>query len=291
MKLKPIPVPFPMPPALDEPKRHRYMLSALQYKFPQIREFKEVGNETLSIVGYGPSLKDTWEKIRRPILTMSGAHNFLIERGIVPDFHCDMDPRPHKLQFITPPHKDVHYYMATVCNPWTWEILKAFKVTLWHAVSGNDTERFIDKWDPGTVLISGGSCMGLVAFHLAGCLGYNHFEVFGMDGSWRDGERHAGPHGGFKHGEVEWDCFGRKFLSSRIMMNSNIELQFMLKNYPILAVFHGNGFNQHWVKNCDLPNVAVDGTEKARNVRRGRFIPLTKEQASLLIKEVNQCAA
>jgi hypothetical protein len=273
-----IPVPFPMPPVFSQDKRHRYMLSALQHKFPQIRRYAPIGNEVLSIVGYGPSLIDTWQDIRRPILTMSGAHNFLIERGIVPDFHADMDPRPHKLQFITPPHKDVNYLMATVCNPWTWEVLKEFKVTLWHAVSGDDTKRFITKWDPGTMMISGGSCMGLVSFHLAGVLGYNRFEVFGMDGSWKDGKRHAGFHGGFPHGEIEWDCFGRKFLSSRIMMNSNIELQYFLTNFPVFCVFHGDGFNQHWIANNDIPTVAVAGTDKAKFVRRSRYINLTSEQ-------------
>ena len=52
-----------------------------------------------SIVCYGPSLIDTWEDIKLEkeagnfIVTVSGAHDFLIERGIIPDVHIECDPR------------------------------------------------------------------------------------------------------------------------------------------------------------------------------------------------------
>src|SRR5262245_53158212 len=112
--------------ALDEPKRHRYMLTCLTYGFPKL-QLKPLVDEPLSLVAYGPSLKDTWMMIRRPMLTMSGAHDFLISKGVVPDYHCDIDPRPHKTKMLTP-HKDVHYLMGSVCNPNMWEKLKGYKV-------------------------------------------------------------------------------------------------------------------------------------------------------------------
>jgi len=58
-----------------------------------------------SIVCYGPSLADTWKVIKRPIVTVSGAHDYLVDRGIVPDFHVDCDPRAHKARMLKKPQK------------------------------------------------------------------------------------------------------------------------------------------------------------------------------------------
>lgn len=63
----------------------------------------ELRNEPIAIVCYGPSLNDTWEEIKnfKYIITCSGSHKFLIERGIIPTWHVDVDPRPHKVEFRT----------------------------------------------------------------------------------------------------------------------------------------------------------------------------------------------
>src|SRR5688572_2533433 len=105
--------------ALPEWKRHRYMLTCLSKKLPRLIQHP-ARDGPISLVGYGPSLKDTWQDIKPPILTMSGAHDFLIDKGVIPDFHCDVDPRPHKVEMLTP-HKDVIYLMGSVCNPLMWE--------------------------------------------------------------------------------------------------------------------------------------------------------------------------
>src|SRR6266446_2438816 len=51
--------------------------------------------DPIAIVCFGPSLNDTWEKIRdfKYIMTCSGAHKFLIDRGIIPTWHAEVDPR------------------------------------------------------------------------------------------------------------------------------------------------------------------------------------------------------
>ena len=267
--MKSIPVPFPMAPCLSEEKRHRYILTALTYGFSQL-ERKPIGEGSLSIVAYGPSLRDTWKSIKRPMLTMSGAHDFLISHGVVPDFHCDVDPRPHKTQMLTP-HRDVAYFMGTVCNPAMWEKLKDFNVTTWHCINGPDTPRFLLKFNPGSLMLSGWSCIGLTALHLGGVMGYDHFEIHGMDGSWRDKERTAGPHLGTLHGEIEEEIYGRKFFTSRLMLNANTELQYILQNFPLFCVFHGDGFNQWWVRHQELVTCAVEGTDQAETIRRMRW--------------------
>ena len=285
MKLEKISVPFPMPPVFSQEKRHKYMLACLQNGFPKLIK-RPRREDSMSIVAYGPSLLETWKDIKPPIMTMSGAYNFLLDKGIVADYHVDMDPRPHKVEFISRPQKQTTFVMATVCNPATWPVLKDYHVVTWHAMSGDDTPRFVAKWDTNTLLIAGGSCIGLAAVHVAGILGYYHFELFGYDGSWNNGVRHAGPHRGFVHGEVDTpEIEGRSFKSSRLMMNSNVEMEFLMEKFPVFCVFHGEGYNQWWARHSKLENIAAEGTGKADIVRRMRYMEISPEMAQRLLRK------
>src|SRR5690349_1469799 len=91
-------------------------------------------NDPMAIVCYGPSLKKTWEEVKKfkYVMTCSGAHKFLIDRGIIPTYHIDLDPREHKVQMLGTPHKDVEYIMASSCHPKMWDVLEGHKVRLWH---------------------------------------------------------------------------------------------------------------------------------------------------------------
>jgi len=56
----------------------------------RIQYTREKRSEPIAIACFGPSLRDTWENIKKfkYIITCSGAHKFLIERGIIPTWHC-----------------------------------------------------------------------------------------------------------------------------------------------------------------------------------------------------------
>ena len=270
-----------MPAALSEQIRHEQMSIALKQGLPRLAKVP-VANQSISLIGYGPSLEDTWRDITRPIMTMSGAHDFLIERGIIPEFHCEMDPRKHKVSMLTP-HKEVHYLMASVCHPSMWEKLKDFKIAMWHCVSGKLTVEWVKNNDPDTLLVSGGSCMGLVAIHLAGCMGFNHFELHGYDGSYRDGKRHAAKHLGHLHGTIDTKIWGNWYKTSRIMENANVELQNLFNWFPVFAVFHGKGRNQKFAELSTLPNIAIHGTSKADMVRNGKVIYTTQTEVEKLL--------
>src|SRR3954470_13717250 len=51
----------------------------------------ELRTEPIAVVGVGSSLNDTWEQIKafKNVITCSGAHKFLVERGVIPTWHCD----------------------------------------------------------------------------------------------------------------------------------------------------------------------------------------------------------
>lgn len=88
--------------------------------------------EPIAIVGYGPSLKQTWEKLReyKYIWTVSGAHDFLLDHGIVPTYHTDVDWQIHKHQFIRQPHPDVKYRMCNGIHPLFTEKLRPYHLTM-----------------------------------------------------------------------------------------------------------------------------------------------------------------
>lgn len=267
-------VPFKLTPAVPVEARHAHMHYAIRHGFPRLQQ-QPMGSGVLSVVCYGPSLADTWQDIPRPILTVSGAHNYLLERGIVPDYHAEMDPRHSKLAHLAKPQRGVRYLMASVCHPLTWRQMEGFDVMLWHTVSGKSTEAWLEEHDPGSVLVAGGSSIGLSAMHIGGLLGYRRFRVFGMDGCFRGDARHAGPHYGPEHGRIVWTLEGEPFVTSQIMQNSNQEFINMHYMFPIFSVVHGDGLLQRMcAAHPQLNNLALAGTPKAERVLSARYVEL-----------------
>lgn len=278
-------IPYALTAAVPVPLRHQQMAHALTLGLPRLEPVPIVEGRALSIACYGPSLKETWQALQRPILSMSGATRWLAERGVVPDFHVDMDPRNYKKDNIDPPVPGVHYLMASVCCPDFFRILRDQRVTLWHTFSGRgpdgrDTYDWVAEHDPGAVVVHGGSTIGLTAIHLGGLLGYRHFEIHGMDGSFADGARHAGAHSGKTQDDgTTWRAGGVAYRTSKIMANAVAETLNTAKNFPIFTVFHGEGLTQALVREADLRNACcADQAEKAERVRRSvaTFVPVPK---------------
>lgn len=161
--------------------------------------------QTAIIVCYGPSIKKTWESAVRermetgaPIITVSGAHDFLLERGIVPQMHVEFDPREERANFTKAPHADTLYLIASRCHPSVRKRVMGYKALLWHAMQNEAENGEIqrkDKKDAG-ILVPGGSCVGLRAITIGHTLGFRSFSIYGFDCSYEDGEEWAGSHPG-----------------------------------------------------------------------------------------------
>jgi len=240
---------FTAPCCVDGDGQAANMAACMERGFPRLAVQPERA-EALSIVGYGPTLLDTWRGIPRPILTVSGAHDFLIGRGIVPDFHLETDPRPHKVAMLHP-HPAVEYLMASVCDPGMWEKLRGHRVLMWHILNGQNTIDWIERHDPGPQrLIGGGSTAGLSAHHVAGVLGWRRFVTFGMDSCFIDGARHAGPHAGTKPQGLRYAWAGGKWwLTTRMMIVAVEEFLCLLESYDNITVDpRGDGLLQAKVR-------------------------------------------
>lgn len=227
-----------------------------------------LSDEKVAIVGFGPSLNDTWPLLKdfAVIVTCSGAHKFLIERGIVPTYHIDVDPRAHKATLIGEPHPDVQYLIASTCHPAVFDLLEGFNVKLWHIFDSED-EGF-RLLPPGEVALTGGPGAGLRAMVIARYLGYRDQHLFGIDGSDGPSGKHAAAHPSQaqKRSPVEVD--GRTFYTTPGFLECAKQVFTELDAMPdVHATFYGDGLVQQLAKSyvrkaTDKPaNLAISKPE------------------------------
>ncbi len=188
---------FPTFGVVSNEERSEHVRIAMAQRYPILKHCGAFHDRWLSLVCFGPSLKTTWQNVRRPIMAVSGAHDFLLSKGIVPDYYVACDPREEQAAFLNHPHPEVHYLMATCMHPKVWEKLKGQNVTLWHLHNGPGSEWSIRQHDPDGQLIEGGTTVGQRAMEVAARMGFKKFDIYGMDSSYDEhGDRHAGVHPG-----------------------------------------------------------------------------------------------
>ena len=209
----------------------------------------ELNQEPIALVNYGPSLNDTWEKIRefKYVMTCSGAHKFCVERGIISTHHIDVDPRDHKVELIGQPQKETEYLIASTCSPKLFAHLEGYNVKLWH-IFDTDEEGF-RILPAGEWAITGGCSVGVRTLTLARFLGFTNLHVFGMDGCYGPSGKHAGPHPNQKGDDYSVEFDGKEYKTSPAMLeaakNTFHELDVMKDTS---AVFYGNGLVQEMAK-------------------------------------------
>ena len=198
-------------------------------RFPHLKRLPGVPHRDrkglISICGFGPSLLDTWNeiKVKSCVMSTSGAHDFLISKGIIPKYHVETDAREHKVEFVRNSHPDVIYLINSHCHPKMFEILRNRKVIMWHGFTDDDAQNQIatlEEIEPGARLICGGTNVGMRAIVVARDLGYKRFELHGMDCSYRGDQQWAGQHFTIPHSAVKIEVEGRVFDTSDLMMQS-----------------------------------------------------------------------
>lgn len=174
--------------AICTPEMARHAISeALKRGLPEVKACK-AHNLRMAIVAGGPSVEDTVGEIKGYIAAVNKAHDWLIEKGIVPQACGLLDPVPWMAHYVHP-HKDVTYFVASQCHGLLFDKLKGHKVVLWHAGQGEQI-RVEDIVPPGTVLIPGGTSMAMRWLDLGYFLGFRAFDFHGFDSSHRKGGKH-----------------------------------------------------------------------------------------------------
>lgn len=206
------------------------------------------------IICFGPSLLSTWMAAglsrfeeKTDIFTVSAAHKFMIERGVIPKAHIDCDPRPHKITQMGVAHPDVEYWLASCIHPdYIDHVAGGKRTALWHAYNGEDSCAVLDL-EPGQRMIVGGGSVGLRSMSLLYHLGYRKLEIHGMDCSFVEkGKQWAGEHHGKIKDEIEVTLGGRTFLTAPALV---CYYRYFSKqaSYMIDAdiKLHGDGLLQH----------------------------------------------
>lgn len=235
-------------------------------------------SEPIALVNYGPSLNATWEKIRefKFVMSCSGSHKFLVERGIIPTYHIDVDPRAHKVELIGQPQKETEYLIASTCHPALFKHLEGFNVKLWHIFdTSEDGLRLLPK---GEWAITGGCSVGVRTLTMARFLGFTNLHVFGMDGSRGETGNHAGAHPNQQKDFVILEYEGKEYQTTPAMLeaakNTWHELD-MMKDTT--ATFYGEGLVQAMAKKY-----------QRKEIKESTFIAFAKpELISATYRELN----
>lgn len=205
-----------------------------------------------AVVCFGPSLNATWTDVRDggfdAIFSCSGAHKFLMERGIVPTHHVEVDPRAHKVQLIGQPSPTTEYLIASTCHREVFEHLSGCDVKLWHVFS-NEAEA-IRVLPPGEWALTGGSSVGLRTMAIARFLGFTELDVYGMDGCESDDYgKHAAAHPNQPKARKPLDYDGRTYWTTESMLVCAQGTWHELNEMPdVTARFHGDGLVQAMAK-------------------------------------------
>jgi hypothetical protein len=161
------------------------ILSALKRGLPELSPALCSHDGSLVIVGSGPSLTAHLEELKgerakgRPILSLKGTHDYLIENGLEPNFWLTIDSRPRVNQ-LQKKSENTIYLVASRCHPDIFDRLKEEKVILWHSSAVQDGAE--DIWqERKAMVVGGGTTSGTRAIFVGYTLGFRNFVLYGMD--------------------------------------------------------------------------------------------------------------
>lgn len=153
------------------------------------------------LVGGGPSALDFIEEIRwrqsigQMVWALNGSAAWLRSHGIDPNFHVIVDARPENVAFVSAPSIKTTHLIGSQCDPGLFQALRGYTVALWHS-GAKGVQEIVQGDARGTVLIGGGSTVGLQAMALAHALGFREQHLYGFDSSLTETEHHAYPQTG-----------------------------------------------------------------------------------------------
>lgn len=236
---------FNIPAALDWQERQRNCEHALSLGLPRLQVRYPLPGY-LTIACYGPSLRDTYRDMRGPILSVSGAHDFLLGKGVIPKYHVECDPRAHKAAMLNKANDQTEYVIASCCHPDVFSALAGRRVLLWHCDNGPESRKWAWENDPAGQCISGGSNVGLRSFEIAHALGYRAIELHGMDCSFDGSNQWAGAHSGKpkKAGYMRIAGEMRTFLTDPLMVQAAREAVDYWRTHDIPMKVKGSGLMQ-----------------------------------------------
>ena len=216
--------------------------------------------EPIALVAFGPSLADTWEKIKdfKYVMTCSGAHRMLIDRGIIPQWHVAVDPLPGNTpKLIGEPHPDVEYLIASTCHQDVHDHLENFNMKLWHVFANEDDA--LRTLPNGEWALTGGCSVGLRMMTIARFFGFREHHIFGMDGGMKIEKSHAGDHPAIPKKFFVTEYEGETYFTTPGYLEAAKQTFHELDQMPdVKATFYGEGLVQDMAKHYKPNPVAKE---------------------------------
>ena len=217
---------------------------------PLVRQ-RDIKTEPIAIVGYGPSLLQTWPRLRqfKHIWSTSKAHDFLLQRGIRPERHLDLDPQPHKAEFLTKPQKDIEYLLSTHINPAYLDKLDAagIRPKMFHV----DISKGRDLRDPRYFGYKARFDIGAQAAEIAFRDGWRDQHWFGIEYGCPNKQSHAGVHWGpgSKAMQFRVSCAGKVYWTNLMFFHGLMLAETLLCDRALLKpTLHGDVLLYHFLK-------------------------------------------
>lgn len=165
------------------------VLASLERGYTRINEYLGQFSGTVSIVGAGPSLADTYGELQGDILAINSAIGYLLERGIAPRWAMIWDASPLCQHFAVPDER-ITYLIGARCHPSVFERLAGQRIIAWHAGGDHNIAELLEQRGVQEPLINGGSAGVTRALYLAYALGYRDLHLHGADSSYSGDQTH-----------------------------------------------------------------------------------------------------
>jgi 2-polyprenyl-3-methyl-5-hydroxy-6-metoxy-1,4-benzoquinol methylase len=224
---------------------------AIERKLPRLEPYEgKLRRARIAVVCFGPSLADTWEKVKqfKYVISCSGSHKFLVDRGIIPTWHVEVDPRPHKVGLMGQPQQGTQYLIASTCCPAVFNHLAMFHVKLWHVFDNDEEAKRV--LPAGEWALLGGCDVGLRAMAIARFLGFTNLHIFGKDGCEGRTGKHAAEHPNQAPPQscaVEYE--GQTYYTTPSFLEAAKQTFHELDQMPdVRATFYGDGLVQAMAK-------------------------------------------
>lgn len=185
---------------LDE---HRERLAyAQRYPLPSMALIAHKwAGERVIICGGGASLTKSLPAIRTrrklskrtKIMACNKTHDFLLSKGIVPDFGIMLDPKEWVKDYMTP-HRDVIYLLGSTLHP---DVLDKFKEAkakayIYHPIGDGDSDYLLSLFPAHQntmAMIAGYSTVGLRSVYASEVLGFDEIHLHGFDSCYDPGAK------------------------------------------------------------------------------------------------------
>lgn len=148
------------------------------------------------IVAAGPSLEKNVEELRRAkekslIICVDTALKFLLERNIIPDLTCTVDPQKGESYFVREEIKEIPIAISTDSDYRSLERIGDVK-PVFISITNDFQQRLFHDKSVEIGYFDGGGSVGTVCFQMAVELGFQTIIIVGQDLAFSDDKAHAG---------------------------------------------------------------------------------------------------